>query len=263
MSDQATFFDFAAKVGLTKHIGGVDATQTLVALCHIGPESYVLDVGCGAGVTACALAKDPGCRVMGVDILPAMVERAEERARRRGVAQRAAFRAADAQDLPFADGTFDAVITESVTVFPADKQRAVGEYARVTRPGGYVGLNESAWLRTPVPPELEAWAAQDLGGNIQPLTPEGWVGLLAGAGLAEISATTLPVDLQREAKGMVRRYGLGGMGLILGRMIRLYAASPAYRQFVRQVREQGITPPHLDEYFGYGLYVGRKPGGEP
>lgn len=54
MKDQPTFFDFAAEVGLTKHIGGVTATEMLIELCHIGRESTILDVGCGVGATACA-----------------------------------------------------------------------------------------------------------------------------------------------------------------------------------------------------------------
>jgi hypothetical protein len=41
-------------------------------------------------------------------------------------------------------------------------------------------------------------------------------------------------------------------------MLSLYAKSPAYRRFVKEVREGGVTPENLDEYFGYGLYVGRK-----
>ena len=67
MENEPTFFDFAAEVGLTKHIGGVEATEALVELCHIGQGSYVLDVGCGAGVTPCFLARRYGCRVVGVE----------------------------------------------------------------------------------------------------------------------------------------------------------------------------------------------------
>ena len=51
MESKEEFFDFAAEVGLTKHIGGVEATEEMVELCHIGEGSYILDVGCGAGVT--------------------------------------------------------------------------------------------------------------------------------------------------------------------------------------------------------------------
>jgi hypothetical protein len=40
----------------------------------------------------------------------------------------------------------------------------------------------------------------------------------------------------------------------------LYLRNPAYRRFVKDVGETGVTPENLDEYFGYGLYVGRKGG---
>ena len=252
------FFDFAAEVGLTKHLGGVGATEELIELCHIGEGKYVLDVGCGAGVTPCFIAKRCGCRVVGVDILEGMIERSKERAKREGLADRVEFRIADAQDLPFEDDLFDAVITESVTAFPEDKQRAVNEYVRVTKPGGYVGLNESTWLKVPPPPELVAWASQDLGASVKPLTSGDWVGLLEGAGLREIVVTTYEINTQNEARGILRRYGCRGMLRVLCRTLSLYAKSPDYRRFVKEVREGGITPENLDEYFGYGIYVGRK-----
>ncbi len=258
---QPGFFDFAAEVGLTKHIGGVAATEALVALCHIDQGSYVLDVGCGAGATACFLAKRVGCRVVGVDILEGMVQRSRERATREKVADRVEFRVADAQDLPFADGAFDAVVTESVTAFPEDKQRAVNEYARVTKPGGYVGLNETAWLKFPPPAEVVAWAAQDVGASVKPLTPDEWAGLLAAARLTEIMIKTYAISIQDESKGILRRYGLGGMLRVLGRALRLYAKSPAYRQFVKGVGQRGVVPTGLAEYFGYGLFVGRRSEG--
>ncbi|MBC8445829.1 MAG: class I SAM-dependent methyltransferase [Chloroflexi bacterium] len=252
------FFDFAAEVGLTKHLGGVGATEELIELCHIGEGKYVLDVGCGAGVTPCFIAKRYGCSVVGVDISEGMIERSRERAKREGLADRVEFRIADAQDLPFEDDLFDAVITESVTAFPEDKQRAVNEYVRVTKPGGYVGLNESTWLKVPPPPELVAWASQDLGASVKPLTSGDWVGLLEGAGLREIVVTTYEINTQNEARGILRRYGCRGMLRVLCRTLSLYAKSPDYRRFVKEVREGGITPENLDEYFGYGIYVGRK-----
>jgi arsenite methyltransferase len=258
MENQPTFFDFAAEVGLTKHIGGLEATEVLAELCHLGPSQYILDVGCGVGVTPCFLAKRYGCWVVGVDISAKMVERSRERARSAKVAGRVEFRAADAQDLPFADAVFDAVITESVTSFPADKQKAVNEYARVTKPGGYVGLNESVWRKVPPPPEVLAWVAQDVEANVQPLTAEAWAALLQGAGLKAITVRTHAVDTQDEARGIVRRYGWGGMLCVLGRMLLLYARSPHYRRFVKGVRAGGLIPENLQDHFGYGLFVGQK-----
>jgi arsenite methyltransferase len=258
MESAEHFFDFAAEVGLTKHIGGLEATDKLVELCHISAGSYVLDVGCGAGATPAYLVKRYRCKVVGVDISQRMIERSEEIAQREGVAGRIEFRVADAQDLPFDDNLFDAVITESVTAFPEDKQAAVNEYARVTRPGGYVGLNESTWLKTPPPPEVVAWASQEVGAQVKPLSREEWVGLLENAGLQELEVTIYGIDTREEASGIVRRYRWRGMLRVFRRMVSLYLRNPAYREFVKGVRDQGLTPPNLQEYFGYGLYVGRK-----
>jgi arsenite methyltransferase len=257
MEDQPTFFDFAAEVGLTKHIGGVEATEALMELCHVGQGSYVLDVGCGVGVTPCHIAKKYGCRVVGVDLNEGMVERSKERAIREQVADRVEFKVADAQDLPFENALFDAVFTESVTSFPEDKQKAVNEYARVTKSGGYVALNESTWRQAP-PPEVLAWADQDVVGNVKPLPSEDWVALLERAGLRDIVVRTYEVNAKEETKGIVRRYGWGGTVRVWWRMLLLYARSPAYRSFVRQTRERGVLPENLEKYYGYGLFVGQK-----
>jgi arsenite methyltransferase len=253
-----SFFDFAAEVGLTKHIGGIAATEALIELCHIDRDSYILDVGCGVGATACFIATKVGCRVVGVDILEKMVERSRERATREKLTHRVEFRVADAQNLPFEDNLFDAVLTESVTAFPENKQKAVSEYARVTKPGGYVGMNETTWLKIPPPPEVVAWAAREVGASVKPLTPDEWVGLLDTAGLKEITNKIHTVDIQNEAKSILRRYGWGGILRVTGRALLLYAKSPLYRDFVKRVRQGGIIPDHLNEYFGYGLFIGRK-----
>ncbi|MGD8455870.1 MAG: class I SAM-dependent methyltransferase [Anaerolineales bacterium] len=258
MEDKPQFFDFAAEVGLTKHIGGVEATDSLIDLCHITPDSYILDVGCGAGLTPVYIVKKVGCKVVGVDIMPKMVERSKEAARREGVSDLTEFKVADAQDLPFEDNIFDAVITESVTAFPPDKQKAVDEYARVTKPGGYIGLNETTWIKVPVPQEVIEWASQEVGASVQPQTPEEWTGLLKKSGLKDIVAKTFPVDMKVETKGILQRYGLRGMLRTSLRAFRLYLKSPHYREFLKGVGETGLTPENLTEYFGYGLFIGKK-----
>ena len=257
-TEEQHFFDFAAEVGLTKHYGGLGATEELVELCHIGKDTYVLDVGCGAGQTSCLLAKRYGCRVVGIDIIERMIERSRERAKAENVADMTEFRVADAQSLPFEDDTFDAVITESVTVFPEDKEKAVKEYARVTKPGGYVGLNESTWLKTPPPPEILAWAAQDLGAHVKPLDSDGWANLMEDAGLRDLVVRTYETKVEKETKALVSRYGYGGMLRTFYRALVLYARNPEYRRFVKGVGKDGIAPDGLLEYLGYGIYVGRK-----
>jgi hypothetical protein len=77
-------------------------------------------------------------------------------------------------------------------------------------------------------------------------------------GLSEVTVKIYPVDTQVEAQGILQRYGLAGMLRVMGRMLLLYARSPAYREFVKGVRQGGLMPANLAEYFGYGLFVGRK-----
>ena len=113
-------------------------------------------------------------------------------------------------------------------------------------------------MKTPVPAELVEWVSQDLSANAKVLTFDGWVGLLEGAGLREIVVRTYEINTRNEAREILRRYGCRGMMGVLCRILSLYARSPAYRRLVKEVREGGVTPDNLDEYFGYGVYAGRK-----
>lgn len=255
MKTQSTIFDLQAEVVLTKQLGGRKATDELIELCHIDKDSYVLDVGCGVGVTPCYLAKRHGCRVVGVDIRDRMIDRSNERAKREGVEDRVEFRVADAQDLPFEDDLFDAVICESVLAMVPDKPKAMHEYVRVTKPEGYVGLNESTWIKTPPPVELVEWVGQDLSGNAQFLSADGWVGLLENAGLRDIIARTYEISGQNEAVNTIKRYGLRDMLRVWARSLSMYIRNPASRVIMKGA---GAAPKSPFEYFGYGIYVGRR-----
>ncbi|HUW96585.1 MAG TPA: class I SAM-dependent methyltransferase, partial [Anaerolineae bacterium] len=109
-----TLFRVQADLDFTKHLGGQTATDRLVELCQIDRGDYVLDVGCGVGITPCNISKAQGCRVVGVDLRESLIDRARDRARRLGLEDRVEFRVADAHDLPFEDNRFDAVMVESV-----------------------------------------------------------------------------------------------------------------------------------------------------
>jgi arsenite methyltransferase len=239
-------------VGLTKQLGGRKATEELIELCHIEKDKYVLEVGCGVGLTACYVARRHGCKVIGADISEKMIERAKERAGREGVADRVEFRVADVQDLSFEDGLFDAVIGESITVFPEDKQKGV------TKPGGYVGLNETTWLKTPVPTEMVEWVSCDYSANAEVLPADAWVGLLEGAGLSDIIVRTYETSALRGFLDLIGRYGLGEVLGVWRRILILYRTNPAYKKFLQEVREAGPMPKGAFEYFGYGIYAGRK-----
>ena len=97
----------------------------------------VLDVATGSGNAALAAARR-GCDVVGVDYVPALLERARIRAAAEHLA--AEFVEADAEDLPFESASFDAVTSIYGIMFAPNHQRAAEELARVCRPGGRIAL---------------------------------------------------------------------------------------------------------------------------
>jgi SAM-dependent methyltransferase len=256
---ESAYFELQATWGITKHLGGTAATDALVALCHIDGRAYVLDVGCGAGITPRYLAQTVGCRVAGIDISPRMIGWAQRRVRRARTDDHVTLGVADAQRLPFADGTFDAVICESVTAFVPDKPRAVAEYARVTRPGGYVGLAEGTWLAPP-PPELAAYAARVMDGvDFQRM--DMWRGFLAGAGLIGLVAQCYPISAGRQWRGEMSRLGRDAVMDYLRawkRFAGLLITSAAFRRYVRDLWPSSRSIFRLFDYLGYGVFVGQK-----
>jgi SAM-dependent methyltransferase len=250
---EASYFELQAYTGTTKHGGGLDTTRELVRLCHIGPDNYVLDVGCGAGATPSYLAKEIGCRVVAVDLREGMIARARERARRERVEERVEFRVTDARDLPFEDCLFDAVLCESVATFVEEKPQVVHELTRVLKPGGYVGLNEEIWIETP-PASLAKEVKHIFGVEPDVPTEGDWRGMLETAGLQDIVVSRHKFTTRGES-AQLKRYRLQDMAAMFYRTVGLYLKNPAFRDYMR---ERGRLPGDAFRYFGYGLFVGRK-----
>jgi ubiquinone/menaquinone biosynthesis C-methylase UbiE len=254
-----SYFEVQAYWGTTKHFGGVKATQELAEVCHVSQNKYVLEVGSGVGVTACCLAKRYGCSIVGLDLSERMVEWARRRAKRKGLAEIVEFKVGDAQDLPFEDGLFDAVICESVTAFPEDQARAVSEYVRVTKPGGYVGLNEGTWVMTPPPAELVEYIHRTMAGA-RFLMADGWRQLLEGAGLADIVVKTFKLSMLSQWTNEMGGMDAGDIidrARSIGSFLSLYLRNPDFRKYAKEITPSGKVVRSLFTYLGYGIYAGR------
>ena len=105
--------------------------------------SRVLEVAAGTGVVTRQLAKalPPGVSILATDLNQPMLDQAAAA----GTARPVEWRQADAMQLPFADGVFDAVVCQFAVMFFPDKQRAFSEARRVLRPGG--GFIFNVWDR--------------------------------------------------------------------------------------------------------------------
>lgn len=122
----------------------------LVERTGVQPDEEVLDVACGTGnVTITAARRD--ARVTGLDVTPAMLERARENARVADVDD-VTWREGDATDLPFEADAFDVTLSNLGHMYGDPPEAAARELCRVTRPGGRVGF--TAWTPTSLFPEL-------------------------------------------------------------------------------------------------------------
>src|SRR4029077_9989023 len=191
-------FEYAGwRVGAPSCDGSAAATALFVApllqAAKIKPGTRLLDVACGTGV-ASAQAAALGARVTGVDFPPEMIAEAKKRH------PAIAFHIADAEQLPFADASFDAVVANFGIHHVERPQRAIAQARRVLAPGGIFAF--TFWA---APQENTAWrlifeaiaahGRTDVpmpAGNDAHATPENFSRLVADAGF---DARTLRCEL--------------------------------------------------------------------
>jgi len=122
-----------AVVGTTLQIVGEDLCEAL----DLRAGSKVLDVAAGNGNATLAAARR-WCDVTSTDYVGSLLDAGKVRAQAEGHSVR--FQEADAENLPFADASFDVVLSTFGVMFTPDQEKAASELARVCRPGGKIGL---------------------------------------------------------------------------------------------------------------------------
>jgi len=132
------------------------------ALAGLQPGETVVDLGSGGGIDCFLAARrvGPGGRVIGVDMTPEMIDRARTAARRGGY-QNVEFRLGEIENLPVADGTVDAVISNCVINLSPDKGRVFREAFRALKPGGRLLVSDivlAGELPAQVRENMELWA---------------------------------------------------------------------------------------------------------
>src|SRR5262249_53991975 len=124
------------------------------ATANLRPGEVVVDLGSGGGLDVFLAARKvgPTGKAIGIDMTPAMLERARSNAKQQGL-RNVEFYESTIDKLPLPDHSVDCVISNCVINLAPDKQAVLNEIARVLKPGGRVAVSDIA-LKKPLPPEI-------------------------------------------------------------------------------------------------------------
>ena len=205
---------------------GQDPRWRSFLVSRIPPENRrVLDVASGTAAVAIELVRsDPERTVVGVDQSPEMLAAGRERVAHAGLGDRIELREARAEELPFADGEFDAVTFTYLLRYVDDVPATLRELVRVVRPGGTVAMLEFGLPRGPWRPLWELYVRVGLPAAGAVVSPSwGGVGRFLGPSIRDFWRKWPEerlVDTWREA-GLAeietRRMSLGGAIVVRGR----------------------------------------------
>lgn len=228
-----------------------DGIALLAEMARIGEIDEVLDVACGPGLVACALA--PGARhVTGVDVTPAMLEQARCRQRESGV-ENVDWRQCEADALPFATGSFSRVLSRYSFHHMLAPVDVLTEMVRVCRPGGWVLLADVA-MPEACRDGFDALERLRDASHVRALTQGEFARLFAESGLEDLQCAEYAVTVELEAQ-LAASFPEAGDA----EQIRALVAADV------GVDALGIAAERRDGllYYRYPIWVmvGRKPGG--
>lgn len=131
-----------------------DEQDLFVSWLELNVESRLLDVACGSGGPTLRIARETGCRVVGVDLHEQGVAAARDQAVAEGVDDRATFQQGDAsQPLTFDDESFDGVICVDAINHLPDRELVLTEWQRVLKPGGRLVFTDPITVTGPISDE--------------------------------------------------------------------------------------------------------------
>src|SRR5713226_1333470 len=229
------------------HPGGRKSTEDPLGLAALAPGQRVLDIGCGVGTTAIEMARRAHVDVIAADISPDMRDRAIANVETAGVRELVSVEAADICALSYADGQFDRVVAEAVTMF-VDRDRAISELVRVCRPGGLVLATEFQWRRPPTPEARQAFLGEVCPGMVCE-TVDDWLARYSSAGLIDLQIRTGPFEMMT-ARGFISDEGIVNSFRV---MARVMTSGTALRRMTWLVPRISKAVPYL----GYVLICGR------
>ncbi len=243
-------FQFMAKnLGIeVLHPGGLSATNLLAERCGISEDMTILDAGCGSGKSSIFLAKQYGCRVIGIDIDRDLLLKAQTTAHKNRVDHQVAFRLADINDLPFQDQTFDGAIFQAALIF-TEKSRTLQAVSKKIRSQGFAGAIELAWKTDPPQNVVRNVRNVLCSAVVNAEQHANWIELLNKNGFNVVDTELR--DLDFNFRGMLENEGLLST-------LKVALKCTINKEAKNKIADVTTLFKETREYLGYGIYVGRK-----
>lgn len=157
-SDRLTALFFELFSGLPRQGPGsaADTRRALRLVPDVGPQTRILDIGCGTGGQTLVLAASSPARIVAIDTHPPFIDALNRKARLLGIEDRLQARVADMRSLDFADGSFDLIWCEGA-IYNVGVERGLGDWRRLLSGNGHIALSEACWRKPSPPAECTAF----------------------------------------------------------------------------------------------------------
>lgn len=218
--DQAMHFGYYDERTKSHKDSLLKMNEVLAGLASISRNDKVMDAGCGYGGSAVWLAKNKGCEVVGLTVVPYQVKKAKEFAEKNNLLNKVSFRQEDYAHTSFPDNSFTVVWGLESIVHAESKKDFVNEAYRVLKIGGRILISDCMLRENPplsdtekliIDPWLRGWAMPSL------LSPNEYKNLLEGSGFKNIKI----YDLTNNVKQSLRRLEkLSNLGLPFASVLR-------------------------------------------
>lgn len=196
------------------HIGGRAATLALASAAGIRPDSTVVDLGCGIGGPARALAHRHHCRVAGLDLTRAFCEVARELTLRTHLDARIEIVRGNALAAPFRDASFDVAWMQHMSMNVPDKRALFAEARRLLRPGGTLAFYEILAGTAPLAHYPVPWARSEALSFLRSLTEiRALLESLGFAAIGWVDRTADAIGWFREVLQRVAEHGPPPLGV--------------------------------------------------
>jgi SAM-dependent methyltransferase len=178
--------------------GGVAAVHPVVEGLDLR-DRIVLDIGCAVGGVDRVLAEDYGCRVIGFDIVPLLIDIGRDRMAKAGLSERVDLRLVEPGPLPLGDHSVDVVFGKDSWLLIEDKATFFAEVVRVLKPGGILAASE--WMGNGEPRSAAMQDYFDLRGmSYELVSTDAYGGLLEDAGFVDVTVSDTSAAYRDEAR---------------------------------------------------------------